>query len=94
MLSQCSVNLSDQPTFRELQQKKVFDNCISCHSATNSSGNLNLENYEQTKSFTVPFKPEESKLFLVILSGGSMEKYSNPCIHYAIYQWIKQGSKE
>lgn len=94
LTTQCSFSISEQPTFLELNQKNVFSNCIQCHSGVEPKANFNIENYDQTKSRTVPYHPEESILYLVLVNGGIMEQYSNYCINNAIYQWIKNGSKE
>lgn len=92
--STCNFMISEQPTFVELHQKKIFTNCIKCHSGTEPKANFDIENYDQTKIRTVPYHPEESKLYLVLINGGIMEEYSNFCINNAVYQWIKNGSKE
>ncbi|MCX7810406.1 MAG: hypothetical protein N2247_05790 [Leptospiraceae bacterium] len=92
--SNCKVySLSEEPTFTELHQKNVFENCLKCHNYTMHEGNLNLNDYNQTKIRVVPYAPQESLLYQTI-TIGSMKDYSNSCTNDAVRKWIQYGAKE
>ncbi len=85
-------NLSIRPTFTELQEKGVFNNCIQCHNVLKSDGNLNLLEYNQTISRVEPGDPQNSLLYQKVTTG-TMKNYSNSCINDAIRKWIEAGGQ-
>ncbi len=87
-----TYNLSSMPTFTELQNQGVFNSCIQCHNALRLDGNLNLQDYEQTRSRVVPYNPQNSLLYQKITTG-TMKSYSNDCINEAIRKWIEAGAE-
>lgn len=86
-----NYNLSLKPTFTELQEKGVFNNCIQCHNALKFDGNLNLLDYNQTVSRIEPNDPQNSLLYIKVTTG-TMKNYSNNCINDAIKKWIEAGA--
>lgn len=72
----------------------VENNCFSCHNSSNSSGGINLENYENIK-----FIAESGKLLGTInhdVGYSAMPLNSSKlsdCTINQIEAWIKQGLK-
>lgn len=84
-------NLSIQPTFLELQQNNVWENCLRCHNNTHAEGNFQIDNYGSVYARVVPYEPEQSLLYIKITTG-SMKDYSNFCLNNAVRKWIEAGA--
>jgi mono/diheme cytochrome c family protein len=83
--------------------KSIIDpNCKGCHNASNLSGNVNLDGYDNVKHYATTVKPSTSTNFLLgtikqMAGFSAMPKYASKlddCSIRKIELWISQGTPQ
>jgi hypothetical protein len=71
-------------------------NFKACHGQNDAAGNVNLENHAATRNHVLPFKPQNSLLYLSLIKSDPLRRMppSGPLHQYkteTVFKWIEQG---